>query len=233
MTEDNMVWWLASLVVGAGAIPAGYLVVFLLDRIERRRRPANGPARLFLERVFAASDLAPLVGGLEKAGIPFDGSELRIFGSDGRYIVNNKSRKWRREMYAWAGKGLKIRYILLEADEEVRQELLELKNKMGERFEAVALDDGAIPDVARELQTCHPTIFLGKGGENAAWIEGFHPRDSIHAYDVEYISPRTMLHSQSAKDTFRRYAAKLDAVLENSHSLLDARAVGPRSRQFS
>ena len=87
-------------------------------------------------------------------------------------------------------------------------------------FDAVALNEGALPDIARELETCHPTIFLGKGDLNAAWIEGFHPRDSIHAYDVEYISPLAMKLSPSARDTFRSYANKLDAVLENSHSLV-------------
>lgn len=234
MTLDNIVWLVASLLVGAGVIPAGYLVVFVLDRLERRRRPANGPARLFIERVFVASDLMPLIGGLANAGIPFEGSELRLFGSDGRYVVNSKSKrwwrrdkskKWRKEMYDWAAKGLKIRYILLEADKEVQHVLFELKQKMGDQFDAVALDDDALPDIARELETCHPTIFLGSGGQNAAWIEGFHPRDSIHAYDVEYISPCAIKRSRSAKGTFEHYAAKVEAVLENSHSLVEASPV--------
>lgn len=222
MTEENVVWWVASLIVGAGAIPAGYLIVFAVDRIGKYRRPANGPAPLFIERVFAASDLTPLIGGLAKAGVPFDGSELRIFGSDGRYIV--KGKKWRREMIGWVRQGLKIRYILLEADEEVSRTMIELKEEMGDHFDAVALTDGAIPDVARELETCHPTLFLGGEGRNAAWIEGFHPRDSIHAYDVEYISPRAMQKSRSAKDTFEHYARKLEAVLENSRPLVTSPA---------
>ena len=222
MTEETVVWWVASLIVGAGAIPAGYLIVFAMDRIGKYRRPANGPAPLFIERVFAASDLMPLIGGLAKAGVPFDGSELRIFGSDGRYIVKGrgKGKKWRREMYGWARQGLKIRYILLDADEEVSRAMIELKEDMGDRFDAVALKEGAIPDVARELETCHPTLFLGGEGRDAAWIEGFHPRDSIHAYDVEYISPRAMQQSRSAKDTFEHYARKLEAVLENSRPLV-------------
>lgn len=232
VTADYMIWWVASLVVGVGAIPAGYMLVSFLERIEKRRRPANGPVPLSIERVFVASDLMPLIGGLVKAGIPLKGSELRVFGSDGRYVVNSKSKgwwrkrrknksKWRSEMCGWAATGLKIRYILLQADEEVKGVLLELKQEMGEQFEAVALNEGAIPDVALELETCHPTIFIGKNGQNAAWIEGFHPRDSVHAYDVEYISPCAMKRSRSAKSTFDYYAEKLDAVLENSHPLVN------------
>lgn len=236
MAEGTVVWWIASLIVGVGAIPAGYVVVSFLDYIEKRRRPANGPARLSIERAFVASDLMPLIGGLAKAGVPFDGSELRIFGSDGRYVVNSKrmgwwrrdkSKKWRKKLDDWATAGLKIRYILLEADGEVRAELSQLKQEMGEQFDAVVLDDGAVPDVARELETCHPTLFLGKDGQNAAWIEGFHPRDCVHAYDVEYISPLAMEKSRSAKGTFERYAGKLDAVLENSHSLIEAIEASP------
>lgn len=225
MTEDNIVWWVASLIVGAGAIPAGYLVVFAIDRVQRYRRPADGPTRLSIEHAFAASDLMPLISGLAKSGIPLDGSELRIFGSDGRYVVNSKSKKWRREMNAWARQGLTIRYLLLDADEEVSRRMTELKEEMGGRFDALTLDEGAIPDVARELETCHPTLFLGGDGRNAAWIEGFHPRNSIHAYDVEYISPRAMQHSRGAKDTFEHYASKLEAVRENSRSLVARQAV--------
>ena len=230
MTEGSIFWWVASIVVGAGAIPAGYLVVSVLDRIAKHRRPANGPARLSIERAFVASDLMPLIGGLAKAGIPFKGSELRVFGSDGRYVVNSKSqkwwrrdksRKWRREIRAWAAAGLTIRYVLLEADEEVKTELRKLKQALGDQFDAVALDDGAVPDIACELDTCHPTLFFGKGNQNAAWIEGFHPRDSVHAYDVEYISPHAMAQSRSARDTFERYAAKVQSVVDHSHPLVE------------
>lgn len=225
MTEDNIFLWLASFIVGVGSIPFGYLVVFAQDGLKKLRRPANGPKRIILRRVSVASDLMPLIGALlgllPKGNNPFDGCELRIFGSDGRYIVNSKRRKWRKKMKAWSDEGLKIRYILLDADDEVRRGLADLRNYMKDgRFDAIALNEGALPDIARELETCHPTIFLGKEGYNAAWIEGFHPKDSIHAYDVEYISPYAMKLSQRELETFEYYAAKLDAILENSHSLV-------------
>lgn len=221
MTEDNVVWWVASLTVGAGAIPAGYLIVYVIDRVEQRRLPANGPARIVMARVLT-SDLAVLIGKLAKADIPFDGSELRIFSGDGRYMVSDRGKRWRKELIGWARRGLRIRYILLEADEEVRREMIELKTKMGDRFDVRTLNDGAIPHLARELDTCHPTVFLGNDGRSAAWIEGFHPRSSAHAYDVEYISPHAMQQSRSAKHTFDHYAKKLDTVLENSRPLVAA-----------
>lgn len=232
MTESNIFLWLASFIVGVGSIPFGYLVVFAQDSLKKRRRPANGPTRFFLSRVSVASDLIPLIGALldslPKGSQPFDpnktfdGCELRIFGSDGRYIVNSKRRKWRRKMKAWTDAGLKIQYILLEADDEVRQGLVDLGKYMKNgRFDAIALNEGAVPDIARELETCHPTIFLGREGYNAAWIEGFHPRDSVHAYDVEYISPRAMERSRRELETFEYYVARLDAVIENSHSLMN------------
>lgn len=230
MIEGNIFLWLASFIVGVGSIPFGYFVVFTQDSFKKLLRPANGPKRVVLSRVSVASDLMPLIGALlsslpkgdiPKDGLPFDGCELRIFGSDGRYIVNSKRRKWRKTMKAWSDAGLKIRYILLEADDEVRQGLADLRNYMKNgRFDAIALNEGALPDIARELESCHPTIFLGRGGHNAAWIEGFHPRDSIHAYDVEYISPRAMKLSRRELETFEYYAAKLDAILKNSHSLV-------------
>ena len=161
----------------------------------------------------------PLIRGLAKAGIPFRGSELWIFGSDGRYIVKSKRKRWRREFLKWTDKGLKIRYILLDVDEEVHEELRTLKEELKGNFDAVALNKGAVPEIAIELETRHPTLFLGREGQNAAWIEGLHRRDSVYAYDVDYISPKAMQRQAKEKARFRSYKAKLESVLDNSQSV--------------
>ena len=43
MTEDNAVWWIASIIVGAGSVPAGLLLVLAWERLKKMLRPSNGP----------------------------------------------------------------------------------------------------------------------------------------------------------------------------------------------
>ena len=77
--------------------------------------------------------------------------------------------------------------------------------------------------VARELYTYHPTLFLA-AGNNAAWIEGLHHRNSTRAYDVEYLSPRAIREWPEKGELFRACKSRLDLVLENSTSLVSQTA---------
>ena len=210
-------WWVASFMVGWLSLGVGYLAVLIVRHLEKERRPSNGPDPIYIQRVSVATDLTPLIRGLEE-NVPFKDSELWIFGSDGRYVVKNKRKRWRRELSDWVAKGLRIKYILLDADQEVRDEIVKLKenmDKMGGGFEAVRLAEGAVPDLAHELETCHPTLFIGPNNRSAAWIERLHPRDSVYAYDVKYVSPNAMLAGRERAE-FEAYKRKLKKILEHS-----------------
>lgn len=216
MTEEvHLGWWIASFSVGWLSLGVAYLIIVAMRHREKQRRPANGPSPVYIQRVSVASDLTPLIGGLEKEGIPFRDSQLWIFGSDGRYVVKNKGKRWRKALSDWSAKGLRVKYILLDADEEVRNELRTLRASMSGPFEAVCLAEGAAPDVARELETCHPTLFIGPDGNKAAWIERLHPRDSAYAYDVKYVSPKAMMAERECAE-FESYKHKLELMMDSS-----------------
>ena len=218
--EEVTFWFVASAVVGGGSVPVGFGLVLIVEYVQKKWcRPANGTNPIYIQRANAPTDLVPLINGLAKCGIPFDGSELWVFGNDSRYIVNNADGPWRRAFDDWARRGLKIRFILLEADDDVRRVLHELKLVLKDSFDATVLNGGAVPAVARELDTYHPTLFLATG-HNAAWIEGLHHRNSLCAYDVEYISPKAMRNWPEKDELFRSCKDRLDLVLENSTSLV-------------
>lgn len=213
-------WWIASFMVGWLALGVGWVAILIVRHLEKERRPSNGPNPIYIQRVAVASHLIPLIGGLEKEGIPFHDSQLWIFGSDGRYVVKSKRKQWRKKLCDWSARGLHIKYILLDADEEVRGELLSLKSKMIGKFDATCLAKGTDLDIAHELQTCHPTLFIGSGNKNAAWIERLHPRNSAYAYDVKYVSPNAMLASRERTE-FEVYKRKLETLLEHSVPIVD------------
>lgn len=219
VTEVALWWVVASVGVGIGSVLIGYLLVLLVEYVQELFRPANGEDPVEIQCTHASTALVPLISGLRKCGIPFDGSELWILGCDGRYIVNKKRGLWRNAFGDWIQDGLKIKFILLEADDDVRKELCKLKREFGDSFDATVLNSGAIPEVARELDTFHPTLFLAKDN-NAVWIEGLHHRNSISAYDVEYISPKAMRKWPEKGKLFQSCKNRLDLVLENSTSLL-------------
>lgn len=219
MTEELTFWLLASVVACLGSLLAGFGFVLLVECIQKWCRPANGKNPLYIRRARVSTDLVPLINGLAKCGIPFDGSELWVFGNDGRYIVNNDNGPWRKAFDRWMHHGLKIKFIVLEADDDVRDALRHLKQTHEDSFDATILNEGAIPTVARELETYHPTLFLAHGN-NAAWIEGLHHRNSMCAYDVEYISPRAMQGWPEKDELFRSCKGRLDLVLKNSTSLI-------------
>lgn len=209
-----MAYWIASFMVGWLALGVGYVAILIGRHLEKGRRPPNGSDPLYMQRVSVATDLTPLIRGLA-ASVPFKGSELWIFGCDGRYVVKNKRKRWRKELSAWAAQGLYIKYILLDADQEVCDEIAKLQDKMQGKLDAVRLLEGSLPDLASELETCHPTLFIGPDNGNAAWIERLHPRDSTFAYDVKYVSPNAMLDRRERAE-FEAYKRKLELVINHS-----------------
>lgn len=228
-------WAALSLVLGALALPLALLIVKGKDGRAKNQRPSNDPEPTRIACAAIASDLVPLLRRL-RTHVPFKGSNLWIFGSDGQYIVESNSRssikkllsrmfrkwnveeRWRREFKSWTEAGLKITYILLEANDDVRESLRDLKKELGEGFDAFILKEGAIEDDVQALRTYHPTLFMGSQGENAAWIEGWHPPGSIYAYDVTYVSPKAMQRA-SEKEVFDACKTRLSLVKANSDRL--------------
>ena len=218
MSGQLAIWWIASFMVGLLSLGVGFGAVSVLRRLEKRRRPSNGPDPIYIQRVSVATDFTPLISGLESS-VPFKGSQLWIFGSDGRYVVKKKKKKWRSELSNWSAKGLHIKYILLDADQEVREEVRDLKNELVGEFDAVCLAEGVDRSHVRELETCHPTLFIGSNNRCAAWIERLHPRDSVYAYNVKYVSPNAMLANRERAE-FEAYKRKLETVLSQSVSIV-------------
>ena len=216
VTADNVVWWVASIVVGAGSVPAALAIILIMDRIKKALRPSNGSHIIHFVSTPAATELMPLISGLERSGIPFKGSELWILGGDGLYITNGNGKQWRRRLRKWKKKGLVIKYLLLEEVEDgVRAELRNLN--LGPNLEVRQLVHNAkTQEVARKLQTLHPTLFFGTDGSNAAWIEGLHRRNSIYAYNVDYVPPRVIHSSLEQRRRFESYEKDLKLVYDNS-----------------
>ena len=216
MTEESVVWLVASVLIGAGAVPVGLVIVLAWEGVRKKLRSSNGAHVIRIASAPAATEFMPLISGLAKCGVPFEGSELWIFGGDGRYIINSKSRRWRAQFRRWQKAGLVIRYFLLEeVDEEARSALSELK--LGANFEVRALVRcPKTQRIARKLETFHPTLFFGADGSNAAWIEGLHRRNSIYAYNVDYISPQVIRNSSKQRRRFQSCEEDLKFVYENS-----------------
>ena len=219
VTADNVVWWIASILVGAGSVPAALAIILILDRIKKALRSSNGSRILHFASAPAATELMPLISGLERSGIPFRGSELWILGRDGLYITNRNGKQWRRRLRKWKKKGLVIKYLLLEEVEDgARDELRNLN--LGPNLEVRQLVHNAkTQEVARKLQTLHPTLFFGTDGNNAAWIEGLHRRNSMYAYNVDYVPPRVIHSSLEQRRRFESYEKDLRLIYDNSTPL--------------
>ena len=221
MTEDNIVWWAFSLIVGLGSVPVAFGIVLLCEHIKRNLRQSNGSSVIHIGCASAGSDFVPLIGGLGKGPNRFEDCQLWLFGCDGRYIINKKGRRWHRVFRKWTKGGLVIKYILLEIDDEVKSELGRLKRALGKdlgkNFDVLMLEhNDETREIARKLETFHPTLFLGRGDDRAAWIEGLHRKNSVFAYNVDYISPCVIQSSRAQRKRLELYERDLEFVCDNS-----------------
>ena len=219
--EDYTTWLVIGAIgVGAGAIPIGYGVVHLYERYERYSRPSNGIDAVRIACASISSDLIPLIDGLPKADVPFQGSKLCLFGNDGRYFVKKNGKRWRKKLIQWGNKGLEIEYILLDADTAVREEMRNLKEQLGDKFEAILADDSLSGYLEENgLLTFHPTLFFGPNEQKAAWLEGRHEKDSEFAYNVLYLSPNAVLNRQEFNARFDECDSMIRRVREECTSI--------------
>ena len=208
--DENTTWLLISIAVGAGAIPAGYAITFFQEYCERQFRPSNSLEVLHIACASISKDLIPLISGLPRKGIPLAGATLRLYGNDARYLVKGNGRQWRNALRRWDKKGLRIKYVLLNADATTHDEMIRLQKEL-DHFEAsVANRDGVNYLVKNGFDTYHPTLFLSSDeNQRAAWLEGLHRPDSEFAYDVEYVSPAAMKKDKALRKHFDDCLSKM------------------------
>ncbi len=222
-------WSLGTALTVVCCFAIAHYVVGIRREIARvRNRKSLSKNTVYISVAPAASELFPLIDGLRKKGVEFSQSEFWLLGYDGRYVVENKDKRWKKYMERWTDNGLTVRYILLEHDAEVEDELFKLRSKFGDGFVPMILNEAKIEDqrdkdrvasVKQEFETFHPTLFLGPDivnkkewphGQDAAWLEGLHRRNSVFAYRVRYVSPLAMEFQQKAE--FDSYRDKISSL---------------------
>ena len=191
MYGDYLVWIFVGGVAGIGAVFVGIGANWLTEKLEKRTRRVHVTQRIACASV--SKDLMPIVWRLGRELVPFSGSRLVIFGSDGSYLLKPNGNSWQKTIRKWAKKGLKVEYILLDVDDQLRDAYRHMVADHPDMLEVLVLDKTQdpppLPEVLHDLETCHPTLMIGGNGKCAAWIEGFHERGSEFAYDVHYIAP--------------------------------------------
>ncbi len=187
------------------------------DRLRRENRPANGDEPIRIPYARAATDLMPLINHLpDHAGASFESAELWVFGSDGRYVLKDNGKRWQEQLTKWSDGGLTIKYILMDADDDVRRAFADICAD-AENLEVLVLkaDNDLDVRLCNELDTCHPTLFMAEDGKHAAWIEGLHYRDSEYAYAVRYYSPNVLRDRRRERAEFDSYREKMERVIAN------------------
>lgn len=208
-----------NVIIAAIAIPCLSLAIVVLfqwgaEQYSKRTRNAYSPETIFIAAAEVATDLVPIVDGL-----PLHGSEIWIFGTDGRYFAKPNGYKLAAAIRRWMKRGLKVRYILLQPGdgvEPVLQPLFDDSGRYHGNFTVSVLgnDTSGLEDILPDLRFRHPTLFFGKDGRNAMWLEGTHKENAMYAYNVRYVSPAAM--NGVYKEEFERQKKTLELVLTHS-----------------
>ena len=227
-------------VVGAIIFFIGITFSWAYQRIEvyiirKRRCRASLDEKIFLSEATVAQDLVPMLLAIDKSpNCSLQGASITIFGNDGRYIVSRNGDMLAKGIEKWVEKGARVRYVLLEADPSVRRKFQDRMSDIGpDKLEVLVLNNeeegtASLPkrsedlDKLRErMRTFHPTLFLGKEGQKAMWIEGLHLPNSTVAYNVTYVSPGVMSTSSELTKQYDSYKRDIDAIVQNCASLSD------------
>ena len=211
------------LVAAAGPALAG-LFLFLLQRFGPKILPrlliALPPirkrwathTRVFVEAQIATI-LVPLVNEVFNRGQAKSG-EVLIVGSDGTYLTSEKKRKLHDAILDWTSRGMTVRYLLVQPDEEVLKELDGLRQKLSSGGSLEILPLRALPNGAEDdlrplvtvLQTLHPTLVQFTDNKEiekrAMWIESEHLRGKLHSSGNRWVPPEAMGDEAGPSETW-------------------------------
>ena len=211
------------LVAAAGPALAG-LFLFLLQRFGPTILPrlliAIPPIRKWWAthtRVFVeaqiATTLVPLVNEVFNRGHAKSG-EVLIVGSDGTYLTSEKKRKLHDAILDWTSRGMTVRYLLVQPDEEVLEELDGLRQKLDSSSSLEILPLRALPNGTEDdlrplvtvLQTLHPTLIQFTNNreveKRTMWIESEHLRGKLHSSGNRWVPPEAMDDKASPSETW-------------------------------
>mmetsp|Transcript_29310 Transcript_29310/g.56957 ORF Transcript_29310/g.56957 Transcript_29310/m.56957 type:complete len:205 (+) Transcript_29310:246-860(+) len=148
---------------------------------------------LKLKSAGITGDLAPLVRSLK-----IKGGTITVVGSDGSYMLSGKRKQLRAAMLEWLSRECDIEYILIQADRRTIESFRKFSDCANRKFKGKAeisihyIDrscacDGIEP-LLETYETHHPTLIKTENG-TGMWLEGFHPKNSMYAYNVEFVPP--------------------------------------------
>lgn len=207
-------------IVVAIAIPCLALMIVIVfqwgaEQYSKRTRDAYSPETIFISAAKVATDLVPLINRL-----PLRSSEIWIFGTDGGYFAKPNGHKLVKAIRRWMKHGLTVRYILLQPSdgvESVLRSLIQESNCHDGSFSVSVLGDDtpSLQEILPEMRLRHPTLFFGRDGRNAMWLEGTHKENAMYAYNVRYVSPVAM--KGVYQEEFERQKTKLQLLLDHSN----------------
>lgn len=219
-----------SVIAAAIMIPILALIIvgvsqWGFEKYSKEARDAYSPETIFIGAAKVATDLLPLINRL-----PFHGSEIWIFGADGRYFAKPKGHILIKAIREWMKGGMTVQYTLLELGDGVWPVLASLMKESTHhsgnfKVFVVDTDEPTLQDILPEVRFRHPTLFFGKDGRRAMWLEGTHKENAMYAYNVRYVSPVAMKGEQEAE--FERQKEILELLMEHcvDHSPFDSRRV--------
>lgn len=210
-------------IIMAIAIPCIAVVIMIvaqrgIEYYVKQTRDAYSPEPIRIAAAKVATDLVPLIDKL-----PLRGSEIWIFGTDGRYFVKGNRRVLTRAIKRWARQGADIRYILLQPGDGVRDAIQPLMKKLegleGSFTVSVLRNHtSGLEDILPGMKTRHPTLFFGSAGRNAMWLEGKHKENAVYAYNVRYVSPEAMKGEQ--QEEFEKQKKNLELIMQQCRDLV-------------
>ena len=157
---------IAGIVIPLVSLRAGRWLVDYKQERERKRRPVGYSRAIRIPCASVSDDLMPLIDKLrDEQHIDFANSEMWVFGSDGRYVAKSKGPNWCDRLAHWASQGLTIKYVLMDADDEVRNSLRDLSRRAGDKLDVVVLrasHEGVDTAILDELEDLPPDpLFRG------------------------------------------------------------------------
>lgn len=182
-------------------------------------------------RVYARAQIAtilvPLVNEVFELGKAKSGDVL-IVGSDGAYLTGKKKRKLHEAIRGWTNRGMIVRYLLVEPDDEALEALVDLRQGLESSGSLVILPLRDLPNSTDEtlrtlvnvLRTLHPTLirFINDGEEEkkTMWIESEHLPKKMHSSGNRWVPPNAMGEragpTETWDDVFSRWKDRLEAL---------------------